>query len=286
MVGNFQNTYSEVNLEYVKANGISVVRRMSGGGTIYTDMGSWQFTFITKSDAPGVSFTQFITPVAQALRGFGLDVSVSGRNDLTIDGKKFSGNAQCIRRGYTLHHGSILFETDIEQMVRSTTVDEEKIIAKGIKSVRERVVNISGYFAEKPSMQEFKRMMMQSITKGDNREYQLSPEEITMIENRAKEKFDNWQAIYGSSPQCSMTRKKRFPGGGVEINLDIAKGRIQDIGIFGDFFGTIDIAALCERLRGCLYREDAVRECLTGFYAEDSIYQISIDDMVSAVVED
>lgn len=284
MVGKYQNTYSEVNLKYVKEHHINVVRRMSGGGTIYTDMEGWQFSFITKTEKKEIGFARFIAPVVEALRGFGLDVSLSGRNDLIIDGRKFSGNAQFLKNGYTLHHGSILFDTDIEEMVRSTTVDEYKIISKGIKSIRERVVNISGYFKERPTMPEFKRMMVRSITGGEDCEYKLSPAELERVGQIAKEKFDNWEAIYSVSPQCSIVRKKRFAGGGLECSLDVSKGKIETISIFGDFFGTIDIPALCEHLRGCEYREEAVRERLSGFYTEGSIYQISMEDMVDTIV--
>lgn len=284
MIGKYQNTYQEVDLKYVEQNRINVVRRLSGGGAIYTDRGSWQFSFIAKKEMAEVSFVQFIAPVAEALRGFGLNVSLSGRNDLTIDGKKFSGNAQCLKNGYTLHHGSILFDTDIEQMVRSTTVDEYKIISKGIKSVRERVANLSDYFVQKPTVLEFKRRMVQSVTGGKNCEYTLLPEEIERIEQISREKFNNRQVIYGASPQCSIVRKNRFPGGGVECHLDIAGGKIEHIEIFGDFFGTVDIPALCERLRGCEYQAEAVRDCLDRFHEENSIYQISTDDMARAVV--
>ena len=143
MVGKYQNILEEINKPYADAHGIHLVRRMSGGGTIYTDLGGWQFTFIQHKEAGEIEFGQYIAPVIDALREMGVSASFNGRNDLTIDGKKFSGNAQYRLGDCIVHHGSLLFDTDIEQMVASTTVDSYKIISKSIKSVRDRVTNIS-----------------------------------------------------------------------------------------------------------------------------------------------
>ncbi len=143
MIGKYQNTIEEINEDYAKKNGIKVVRRITGGGTIYTDLGGWQFSFITKGLAETIDFNKYIGPVMEGLKKLDVPAEFNSRNDLVIHGKKFSGNAQCMLNGYTLHHGSLLFDTDFEQMVKCLTVDDYKIISKGIKSVKERVTNIS-----------------------------------------------------------------------------------------------------------------------------------------------
>ena len=143
MVGRYQNTYSEINTEYADQKGINIVRRMSGGGTIYTDLGGWQYSFITRTDKNEISFAEYIAPVIDALQTVGVKAEFNGRNDLVINGKKFSGTAQYMHNGFTVHHGSLLYDTDLEELVKSTTVDEYKILSKGIKSVRDRVTNIS-----------------------------------------------------------------------------------------------------------------------------------------------
>ena len=129
MVGKYQNTLEEINDTVARRLGVQVVRRMSGGGTIYTDMGGWQFTFITPGKADQIDFAAYIVPVVGGLRALGLKAEFNGRNDLLVEGKKVSGNAQYMHAGYTLHHGSLLFDTDIEQLVKCTTVDNQKIVS-------------------------------------------------------------------------------------------------------------------------------------------------------------
>ena len=143
MVGKYQNILEEINKPYADAHKIRLVRRMSGGGTIYTDLGGWQFTFIEHSDQTQIDFSQYIGPVVDAVRELGADAGFNGRNDLLIGGRKFSGNAQYRLPGCIVHHGSLLYDTDLAQMAAATTVDPYKIQSKSIKSVRDRVTNIS-----------------------------------------------------------------------------------------------------------------------------------------------
>lgn len=284
MVGHYQNTYSEINLPYVQEHDLNVVRRLSGGGTIYTDMGSWQFTFIVKKEKEtSISFEQFVSPIVKSLQRIGLDASLSGRNDLIIDGRKFSGNAQYIKNGYVLHHGSILFSTDIEEMVRSTTVDDYKIISKGIKSVRERVTNLSEHLKQKMTVLEFKQLMVDSILSNSKSTYQLTQQDDEIIKRIAAEKFDNWQAIYGSSPQCSIVRKNHFAGGIVECHLNISEGTIVDVQIFGDFFGTFDAAEFCNILKGCQYDRESISLCLHTAHFNPNLYNITLDDLIATI---
>ncbi len=145
MLGRFQSPETEINLAYAKKQGIQVVRRPSGGGTIYTDPGTWQFSFIRREANRVIDFKPFVEPIRDALRELGFPVEMSGRNDLMIHGRKCSGNAQYFSKGYQVHHGSILFDADLEAMVRCLTVDEAKFRAKGISSVRQRVANLSEF---------------------------------------------------------------------------------------------------------------------------------------------
>ena len=282
MIGRFQNTYSEVNLSYAESKGIKIVRRLSGGGTIYTDMGGWQFTFITPGSNGQIEFTRFIEPVVAALQEVGADVSFNGRNDLVVDGKKFSGNAQYIKAGNTLHHGSILFDTNIDEMVHSTSVDEEKIISKGIKSVRERVTNISQFLPAPMTMESFKSVMIKGIMKEHENVYTLTSSDIARIQEIEAEQFNNWQKIFGASPKCSLRKKKRFPGGSVQCHLDIDKGKIKEVEIYGDFFGDIDIDAMCQRMQGCEYRRDSILARLEDSSFIGTAYGITPEDFADA----
>jgi len=284
MIGKYQNPLEEINMEYAREHGVHIVRRMSGGGTIYTDLGGWQFTFINKSRDKGISFSEYITPVIDALHQLGvIDAGFNGRNDLTIGGKKFSGNAQYIHGGYTLHHGSLLFDTDIEALVSSTQVDPEKIISKSIKSVRDRVTNISPHLPKPLTGEEFKEVMVKAIMGPTGSRYTPSPEEIKRIGEIASEKFNNHQAIYGGSPKYDIKSGKRFPGGKVEFKISVAKGKIRDIDISGDFFGTLEISELKSALIGCPYERSAVLAALEKIDGE--IYRISNEELAEVITE-
>lgn len=286
MVGKYQNPLEEVNLPYVKEHGIRLVRRMSGGGTIYTDPGGWQFTFITRNDAAKISFHEYISPVVNTLRAMGVDAGFNGRNDLVIDGRKFSGNAQYLHSGYTVHHGSLLFDTDIEQMVKSTNVDPYKIVSKSIKSVRDRVTNISEHLPVSMDAEAFRDRMVQGILGCSGKRYILQEEEIARIWEIAAEKFDNPQAIFGASPKYNIVRTGRYAGGKIEFHLEIVKGCIADIGVFGDFFGTLEPEVFCAMLKGCPYnRAEIKRISQSQLDWENTVYQISLEEMLDTLTD-
>ena len=189
MVGKYQNVLEEVNKPYAEAHVIRLVRRMSGGGTIYTDLGGWQFTFIQHKEAGEIEFGSYIAPVIDALREMGVAATFNGRNDLTIAGKKFSGNAQYRLGDCIVHHGSLLFDTDIEQMVAATTVDSYKILSKSIKSVRDRVTNIREHLPAVMDVETFKEIMVRHIMRGSNDTYVVTPEDEARIQTIAREQF-------------------------------------------------------------------------------------------------
>ena len=170
-----------------KEHGINIVRRITGGGTIYTDPNGWQFSFINKAhDKKEIDFHTYTKPILEALASIGIEAVKSGRNDLLIDGKKFSGNAQFVKKNIMLHHGSILFDTDLTQLVRSLTPDDEKLISKGIKSVRSRVANVADYMDKKISSLEFRDLMLSFLTK-DMETYELSAaDEKRVLEIKAE----------------------------------------------------------------------------------------------------
>lgn len=285
MVGKFQNTLEEINVAYAKEHQIHIVRRMSGGGTIYTDMGGWQFTFIIPGKTEQISFSEYISPVIQALRDMGINrAGFNGRNDLVIDGKKFSGNAQYLYNGFTLHHGSLLFDTNIEQMVKSTTVDPYKVISKGIKSVRERVTNISEHLESPMDSQEFKTRMVTNIMGGsDYKTYDLTEADRRRISELAQLKFNNWDCIYGKNPRCSLTKTEHLAGGKLEVSLEVSHGIIHACAIHGDFFGSLDMDALCQALTGVKYEEQAISSAIAPFDIEHGLYQITRSELLSCI---
>ncbi len=283
VVGKYQNPLEEINMEYAKAHNINICRRMSGGGTVYQDPGCWQFSFITKAENEGIDFKQFILPVIDVLHDMGVKgAGFNGRNDLVIDGKKFSGNSQYIHGGYTVHHGTLLYATDLVPLVESTTVDPQKIISKSIKSVRDRVTNISDHMEKPLSGSEFKEKMVTGLL-GDGFVYELTPEELNRVQAIADEKFNNFTAIYGGSPKYSIQRKGYFTGGKIEFNISVAKGVIKDISVSGDFFGTVESEDFANALKGCAYEKQAVLNALGKMPGE--VYKITNEEMAELITE-
>lgn len=285
MVGKYQNVLEEVNKPYADAHGIRLVRRMSGGGTIYTDLGGWQFTFIQHKSAEAIEFHEYIAPVIDALREMGVDAAFNGRNDLTIGGRKFSGNAQYRLGDCIVHHGSLLFDTDIEQMVASTTVDDYKIVSKSIKSVRDRVTNISEHLPAPMSAEAFKASMVRHIMGGSTAAYAVTPEDDARICEIAQERFAGWERIFGADPRFNIERTGRFAGGKMQFKLDVRKGMIESAAVYGDFFATMDAETLGNALKGCRYERSAVLEALRAHGVDGAVYRISAEEMAAAIVD-
>lgn len=284
MVGKYQNTLEEINEKYVREQNIRVVRRMSGGGTIYTDPGGWQYSFLARNGGGEICFFKFIEPVVRVIRDMGADAGMNGRNDLVVSGRKISGNAQYMHGGYTVHHGSLLYKTDLERLAKSTAADPHKIVSKGIKSVRDRVANIADFLEDPPSPEEFGRRMINSLTRGGVRAYALTAEDIEGTQRIADEKFRSWQAVYGASPKSNIFKTGRFEGGKVEAGLDIQKGRIADVRFSGDFFCAGDMDLLREALIGCEYDRDKVKAALSAVDMGKLFYKIGPEEILDLLV--
>lgn len=283
MVGKYQNVLEEINKPYADAHGIHVVRRMSGGGTIYTDLGGWQFSFIQHCPSGEIEFHQYIAPIISALKDLGVHAEFNGRNDLTIDGRKFSGNAQYRLGDCVVHHGSLLFDTDIQQMVASTTVDRYKILSKSIQSVRDRVTNIKDHLPSQISSEEFKACMVRHILGGHCAVYKTTAEDDARIQVLAEERFRSWPQIYGAAPKFSIQRTGHFAGGTMRFQLDVKKGVITQAVVSGDFFSNVDVETICSVLKGCRYERSAVETALKTM--EGTVYRITAQDMAEAIVD-
>lgn len=286
MLGKYQNTLEEINQNYAQEHDIRVVRRMSGGGTIYTDPGGFQFTFINYGDNSGIHFQEYIAPVIDALRALGVPAEFNGRNDLLIGGRKFSGNAQYKLAGNTVHHGSLLFDTDIKQMVKSTTADEYKIVSKGIKSVRERVTNIREHLQEPITPEQFKKHMIACIMGKDPRQYRLTEEDRRAIAQIADERFRSWESIYGADPKFSIVKTGRFAGGKMTFSIDVKEGQITAAQVSGDFFGTERASALGTALIGCRYERQAVADALMRKSFRDAVYGVTVEEMAAVIADE
>ena len=285
MVGKYQNTLEEIRRDYAEAHGIRVARRMSGGGTIYTDPGGWQFSFIARRDTDEIRFQPYVSPILGALREMGVPAEFSGRNDLLIGGRKISGNAQYTLEDSVVHHGSLLFDTDLGQMAAATSVSEEKIRSKSVRSVRERVTNISEHLARPMDAEAFGRRVVDSVMGDTGGRYELTGEDRAEIARIARETFASWEWIYGKNPRFGIVRARRFPGGRIEFRLEIRKGEIAEAAVSGDFFAGERADSLAEALIGCRYEREAVKRRLEERGLDGAVYGITADDMAATIAE-
>ena len=239
VVGKYQNTAEEIDQAYVDAHGIRVARRLSGGGAVYHDKGNLNFTFIVdRADAPGLNFKIFVEPVIQALARFGVHAAFTGRNDLTIDGMKFSGNAQYARRGRLLHHGCIMLDSNLTSVADALRVKEAKFASKAVKSVRSRVTTINAHAPAPISMEDFKGALKEcAMASGALEPYTLTEEDLAAVRKLRDEKYATWAWNYGCSPAYDMRREMKFPAGLVTAHLSAEGGKIKAVRFYGDFFG-------------------------------------------------
>jgi len=246
IVGKNQNTIEEINQDFVRKHNISVVRRMSGGGAVYHDLGNINYTFITEqADMENFDFRFFTRPIILALQKLSVEVEFNSRNDLTIAGKKFSGNAQYIANNRILHHGTLLYDSNLDIMGDILNVRDEKISSKGIKSVRSRVTNISDHLEHKLSISEFKKMLKECIfEQNDIQEIRLSEKQTEEIRQLQTQKYDTWEWNYGCSPVYNLRKDRRFASGTLSTFLLVDNGKISEIKFYGDFFGRGDIGIL------------------------------------------
>ncbi len=253
IIGKHQNTLAEINEPYIRQNGIHVVRRLSGGGAVYHDLGNLNFTFVTDAkDQGNINFELFCQPVINALKAIGIDAKLNGRNDITIDGKKFSGNSQYIKDGRVLHHGTILFNSNLSVVSNALNVDKDKIQSKGVKSVRSRVTNVSDFLAEKIPLGDFRNILLNNILKEqDATEYILTEADLSQIEQIANNRYRTWDWNYGHSPEFTLMKKARFHGcGTIEVYITANKGIISDVKFHGDFFSAQDPENLAMKFIG------------------------------------
>ena len=287
IVGKHQNTIEEINQEYIRDHGIKVVRRMSGGGAVYHDLGNINYTFITeKGDLSNFDFRFFTEPIVTALKKLGVIAEFNSRNDLTIDGKKFSGNAQYIANNRILHHGTLLYDSNLAIMPDILNVNQEKISSKGIKSVKSRVTNISAYLEHKPQVLEFQTLIKQLIF-AQNPEMQevfLTGDDIKKIEQLRNEKYATWEWNYGQSPAYNLRKDKRFEGGTLSIFMMVDKGIITDIKFYGDFFGRGDTCKLENHIKGKNNEFEAIKQSLKNIDVSYYINGLTGDDLAKMIV--
>jgi len=277
IIGRHQNTLAQINEPYVRSRGIRVVRRLSGGGAVYHDLGNLNFTVIADAAAgQEIQMQMLCRPVVAALEKMGLRVELNGRNDMTVDGKKFSGNAQYVKDGRVMHHGTLLFDSDTSVLSQALQVDEEKIRAKGVTSVKSRVTNLRPLLPRDMTLAQFRQTLLETVLQQlPGQAYTLTAQDLSAI-GALRRRYESWDWNYGNSPACSLVRKRRVEGcGTVEAYLELSKGRIQSLQLRGDFFGSEELTPLTDALSGCPLEQTALEQALADIPVGHYIHNLS-----------
>ena len=291
IVGKNQNTVEEINQKYVEDQGIQVVRRLSGGGAVYHDMGNLNFTFIRHAgDAANMDLHAFSQPIAGALHQLGVDAQVNGRNDITIGGKKFSGNSQYVKKGRVMHHGTLMFDSDLDVVSQCLRVPKDKIESKGVKSVRSRVTNIREHLPEGMdiSLDQFRQTLIDFMDMqfGGMERYEFTEEDLRRVEEIRRQRYGLWQWNYGYSPRYHLRKERRVDGvGKILVSMEVQDGCLQQIEFYGDYFGSEDTAQLAEMLRGCTMERGSLTERLAHVDIDPYFHRLTAEQLTEILLQ-
>ncbi|MBR4925804.1 MAG: lipoate--protein ligase [Prevotella sp.] len=277
--GRNQLIENEVNIGYCKRNGVRMFRRKSGGGCVYADKSNMMLSFITSSDYVCLTYNRYIMMVVEALRKIGIDARANGRNDIMIEGRKVSGNAFYHIPGRSIVHGTMLYDTDMRNMTACITPDDEKLLSKGVKSVRQHIALLKDYTTM--SLDEIRGSIIESICDST---LTLREEDIEKISNIEKEYLSE-EFIYGNNPRYTLTRKRRIEGvGTIEARMEVKNGTIKDIDLKGDFFLTGDIDIIRKALKGKRLVKEQVVAALPDNIG-DIIMNLGKEEMAEVLTE-
>ena len=286
IVGKHQNSLAEINVDYVKENDITVIRRTSGGGAVFHDPGNLNFTFImNEKQSENADFRKYTQPIIDVLQSMDVDAKFEGRNDMTIGGKKFSGNAKSYYNNKILQHGTLLFESTLPNLSQALKLNPLKYRDKAVKSISSRVTNITEHLKQDVTLQEFEKRIVDHVRTlyADAEVYELTAEDTAAINQLVDEKYGTWDWNFGYSPKYNFQKGIKTTGGHVEVNLEVRKGQIENVKIFGDFFNTSEVSELENMLQGAPHEREKIKELLSTVGIEKYLNNVTVEEFLEGM---
>ena len=281
IVGFNQEVNTEVNLDYLKENGIDLVRRVTGGGAVYHDLENLNYTIVGRSEDQERDYPEYASIMAKALQTLGVPATLSGRNDILVEGRKVSGFAKRVCKNRLMVHGTLMYNVDVDVLTHVLNPSTTKLQSKGIASVRSRVTNLCNYLPELSDIQAFKNRLEEILSNNySDAEYKLSETDLVHIQQLTDEKFATWEWNYGRSPKATLVHSARLACGTVEIHLTLAENRIASCRFGGDFLGNLPASDVEKALTGIPYEINEIRKCLSKIEINRYFDRVLVDDLL------
>ena len=281
IVGYNQEVNTEVNLDYLKEKGIDLVRRVTGGGAVYHDLENLNYTIVGRSEDLERDYPEYAALMMKALQALGVPATLSGRNDILVDGKKVSGFAKRVCKDRLMVHGTLMYNVDVDVLTNVLNPSTTKLQSKGIASVRSRVANLCEFLPEIPDIQTFSQRLEEILSNNySDTEYQLSETDLAHIQRLTDEKFATWEWNYGHSPKATLVHSARLACGTVEIHLTLAENRIASCRFEGDFLGNLPASDVEKALTGIPYEVNEIRKCLSKLEISRYFDRVSADNLL------